>query len=209
MIGYLLQGIALGFVSGISPGPLFGLLISQTMKGGWRAGICTVLAPLLTDFPIILLFVFVLSHVPAVVLHGMSIIGGLFVIYLGYETVQSGMKGSTEEVAGKAEEIPKHVMLKAATTNLLNPHPYLFWATVGSTLLLQGFAKDGISAPVGFLIGFYTLLVRVKIVMVLLLSWGRNWIRGKTYHRLLIVSGLLLTGLGLLLVWEGCQAFYS
>ncbi len=208
MIEYLLQGIALGFVSGISPGPLFGLLISQTIQGGWRAGIRTALAPLLTDLPLILLFVFVLSHVPASILHAMSIIGGLFVIYLGYETVQSGRRGSTEEVPDKAQDRPERVILKAVATNLLNPHPYLFWATVGSTLLLQGFARDGISAPVGFLAGFYALLVGVKMVMVLLLSWGRNWIRGKIYHRLLIVSGLLLTGLGLLLVWEGAQTFF-
>lgn len=208
MIEYLLQGIVLGFVSGISPGPLFGLLISQTIRGGWQAGIRTALAPLLTDLPLILLFVFVLSHVPTAVLHGMSIVGGLFVIYLGYETVKSGRKGSIEEVPGKVQESSEHVMLKAVATNLLNPHPYLFWATVGSTLLIQGFAKNGISAPVGFLAGFYALLVGVKMVMVLLLSWGRNWIRGKIYHRLLIVSGLLLAGLGLLLVWEGVQAFF-
>jgi threonine/homoserine/homoserine lactone efflux protein len=38
MLTYLLQGIVLGFAGGISPGPLLGLVINQTLRRGWRAG---------------------------------------------------------------------------------------------------------------------------------------------------------------------------
>ncbi len=207
MITYLIQGIVLGFVSGISPGPLLGLLISQTIRCGWRAGIRVALAPLLTDIPMILLFVFVLGHLPAVALHSISIVGGLFVIYLGYKTVQNGRKGGTE-LAGKTQERSGHVLLTAVMTNLLNPHPYIFWATVGSTIMLQAFARYGIGVPTGFLTSFYVLLVGMKIVMVFLLNWGRNWLQGGAYHAILMVSGLLLAGLGVWLLWEGWQAFF-
>lgn len=207
MIVYLLQGIVLGCVAGISPGPLLGLLISQTLQQGWRAGVRVALAPLLTDIPPILLFVFVLSHVPGVVLHGMSIVGGLFVIYLGYETIQSGRKGQGE-LASKTSGVHHNVLLTAITTNVFNPHPYLFWATVGTTLLLQGFASYGIGAPSSFLAAFYVLLVSMKLLIVLLLNWGRNWLRGKVYHAMLIASGVLLAMLGVWLLWEGWQAFH-
>ncbi len=207
MITYLLQGIVFGFVSGISPGPLLGLMISQTLRSGWRVGLRVALAPLFSDAPMILFFVFVLGHVPDLVLHGISIVGGLFVIYLGYETVQSARK-SRMELPDKVRGQSRHVLLTAVTTNLLNPHPYLFWATVGSAILLQGFASYGISGSAGFLIGFYALLIGTKIVMIFLLNWGRSWLQGNTYHTLLIVSGLLLIGLGVWLFWEGWQALH-
>ncbi len=53
MTAFLLQGIVLGFAAGISPGPMLGLVISQTLRYGWRAGNLVALAPLFTDIPII------------------------------------------------------------------------------------------------------------------------------------------------------------
>ncbi len=74
MLAYLLQGIVLGFTAGISPGPMLGLVINQTLKHGWRAGSVTALAPLLSDMPIIILMVFVLGHLPQLMLHILSLI---------------------------------------------------------------------------------------------------------------------------------------
>ncbi|WP_220204887.1 hypothetical protein [Reticulibacter mediterranei] len=104
--------------------------------------------------------------------------------------------------------VHRNVLLTAITTNVFNPHPYLFWATVGTTLLLQGFASYGIGVPISFLAAFYVLLVGMKMLIVFLLNWGRNWLRGKVYHALLIASGVLLAMLGIWLFWEGWQVFY-
>ncbi len=45
MEAYLIQGIVLGFVAGISPGPMLDLVINQTLHHGWRAGNLVALAP--------------------------------------------------------------------------------------------------------------------------------------------------------------------
>ena len=91
------------------------------------------------------------------------------------------------------------------TFNFLNPHPYLFWATVGSALLLQSYATGGITDSVAFVLGMYALLVGTKMVIALLVSRSRGWLKGRTYQILLIGSGILLLGLGVLLMWEGLQ----
>ena len=44
MIAALLLGISYGFAAGISPGPLLALVITQTLKRGWRAGNLIALA---------------------------------------------------------------------------------------------------------------------------------------------------------------------
>src|SRR6266852_651040 len=199
MLAYLLQGIVLGFTAGISPGPMLGLVINQTLKHGWRAGSVTALAPLLSDMPIIILMVFVLGHLPQLMLHVLSLLGGAFVVYLGIET----MRGIKSHIAVDKEVRPGRVLLPAVATNFMNPHPYLFWATVGGTLLLQSFAVGGIVTSAAFLLSFYTLLVGAKLGIVFLVSRSQSWLKGRMYRVLLIGSGMLLIGLGLLLIWEG------
>jgi len=182
MLAYLLQGIVLGFAAGISPGPMLGLVINQTLRRGWRAGNIVALAPLLSDAPIIVVMVLVLGHLPTFVLNIVSLLGGTFVVYLGIETVRS----VRSEVAVDTQVGSGRILLPAVATNLMNPHLYLFWATVGGTLLIQSFVTVGIAASSAFVIGMYALLVGTKLG---------------------IASGLLLVGLGLLLIWEGVQHF--
>lgn len=201
MTAYLLQGIVLGFAAGISPGPMLGLVISQTLRQGWRAGNLVALAPLFSDIPIILVLVVILGHLPIVAIYWLALVGGAFVIYLGIEairTIGSAMTFKAKEPSGK-------VLLSAVATNLLNPHPYLFWATAGSALLLQSFATGGLATSLAFLIGFYAFLVGAKLAIAFLVSRSQKWLTGHTYRYLLTGSGLLLIGLGVLLIWEGMQ----
>ena len=201
MTAFLLQGIVLGFAAGISPGPMLGLVISQTPRHGWRAGNLVALAPLFTDIPIIVLLVVILGHVPLAVLNWLALVGGAFVIYLGIETVRAvGSELTINTKAGSGR-----VLLSAVATNFLNPHPYLFWATVGSALLFQSYAVGGITASLAFLISFYALLVGAKLSIALLVSRSQSWLTGRAYRLLVVGSGALLVGLGMLLIWEGLK----
>jgi threonine/homoserine/homoserine lactone efflux protein len=201
MTAFLLQGIVLGFAAGISPGPMLGLVISQTLRHGWRAGNLVALAPLFTDIPIIVLLVVILGHVPLMVLNWLALVGGAFVIYLGIETVRAvGSEVTINTKAGSGR-----VLLSAIATNFLNPHPYLFWATVGSALLFQSYTVGGITASLAFLISFYALLVGAKLAIALLVSRSQGWLTGRAYRLLVVGSGALLIGLGVLLIWEGLE----
>lgn len=201
MLAYLLQGIVLGFAAGISPGPMLGLVVSQTLRHGWRAGNLVALAPLFSDIPIILVLVLILGHLPVAAIYWLAVVGGIFVIYLGVESIRTVGAVTTVKTEAKAGK----VLFSAVATNLLNPHPYLFWATVGSALLLQSFAAGGFPASLTFLVSFYALLVGAKLMLAFLVSRSRHWLTGPVYRYLLIGSGLLLIGLGLLLIWEGAQ----
>ncbi len=217
----MLLGISYGFASGISPGPLLGLVITQTLQRGWRAGSLVAIAPLLSDLPIILLTILVLSHLPAAVLGWLGIVGGLFVLYLGGETIFSVWKtsrrsqqdeqsnerqGSNGKDTIAAKESPLRALGRAITTNALNPHPYIFWTTVGSQLLIRTARTSGVASVSIFLLGFYLLLVGSKLGIVLIVSRSRQWLKGRVYQGILVGSGLLLIGLGLLLIWEGASS---
>jgi len=156
MIAALLLGISYGFAAGISPGPLLALVITQTLKRGRRAGNLIALAPLLSDLPIVLLAIFLISRLPHAAFGWLGIIGGLFAIYLGVETIhgvwkQSHMKQEEIQAMGNESGSTSALLLRAAATNALNPHPYLFWGTVGAQLLLRIAQKAGITGAIIFL----------------------------------------------------------
>lgn len=210
MIAALLLGISYGFAAGISPGPLLALVITQTLKRGWRAGNLIALAPLFSDLPIVLLAVLLISHLPHAAFGWLGIIGGLFVIYLGIETIhgvwkQHNVKREEIQATHSEQSGTSTLLLRAAATNALNPHPYLFWGTVGAQLLIRIAQQSGTGGAILFLLGFYGLLVGSKLLLAFVVSHSRNWLQGRTYQGILIGSGVLLMGLGVLLITEGVQ----
>ena len=212
MIASLLLGFSYGFAAGVSPGPMLGLVITQTLRRGWRAGNLVALAPLFSDMPIILLAVLIVGQLPRVALGWLGVVGGLFVVYLGIESMRAA-RGVLETVSDDGTPAsdagqPRAVLGRAVLTNLLNPHPYLFWATAGAQLLLRASASGGISAAALFLIGFYALLVGSKLLIALIVNQSRGWLGGRGHRRVLVASSLLLAGLGLLLAFDGARSLF-
>lgn len=62
------QGVMLGLYAAVIPGPLQAFLLSQTLRVGWKRTLPAALSPLLSDGPIILLFLLLLSQAPGWVL---------------------------------------------------------------------------------------------------------------------------------------------
>ena len=61
---FLLQGIGYGFAAAVQPGPFQTYIITQTLSRGWKRTLPAAFAPLVSDGPIILLCILVLSQVP-------------------------------------------------------------------------------------------------------------------------------------------------
>jgi len=134
LLPFLLSGVSFGLAAGLSPGPLMALVISQTLRYGLREGLKVTFAPLASDAPIILLCLFVLSRIADLghALAWVSIFGGGFVDYLGYDSLRtSGLELGEKQTAPRSS--PKAVLL-----NLPNPRVCLFWTTVGSAMILRG-----------------------------------------------------------------------
>lgn len=94
--------------------------------------------------------------------------------------------------------------LKGVLTNLLSPHPWLFWLTVGAATLAKAIAQNWLVA-VAFLGGFYLLLVGSKVLVALLASRSRNLLAGRPYRVVMRVLAVLLGVFALLLFREGLQ----
>ena len=191
----LLLGIGIGFGAGVSPGPLLTLVLTTTLQRGFGAGVRVACSPLLTDGPIILLVVLVVGSLPAAVATALALGGGLFVIYLGAETVR-GAAGATLAAGGAAP--PRHDLWRGALVNALSPHPWLFWLAVGGPILVGAWERTPPRAA-AFLVGFYGLLVGSKVALAWAAALGRR-LTDRWYRRLLAGAGALLVLAGALLV---------
>ncbi|HVN16420.1 MAG TPA: LysE family translocator [Anaerolineales bacterium] len=196
---YLLQGVGYGFAAAAQPGPFQTFLISQTLTKGWRRTLPAALAPLISDGPIILLCVLVLSQVPAWLQRGLYLAGGLFILYLAYGTFKAwkNFKAETSaDISGSRQSV-----LQATLMNTLNPSPYIFWTLVTGPVLLRGWRETPLHG-IGFLAGFYVTLILCLAVIVIVFGTARQM--GPKVNRVLLgVSAVALFCFGLYQLWLG------
>lgn len=197
----LSMGVVLGLSAGVAPGPVLALVISETLQHGLRAGMKVALAPLLTDLPIILLTLFILAQLAHVdqVLGGLSIIGAGVVAWLGWESLRFRPPGPGDGVVPRERSLQKAVL-----ANMLSPHPYLFWLSVGGPIVIRS-TESGPWAPVAFVMVFYALLIGAKVGVALMTARARPWLAGRGYVTTVRVLGLVLWGLAAMLLCEGLR----
>ena len=196
---FLLTGLAFGLAAGISPGPLMTLILTETLRHGRGAGLKIAMAPLLTDAPILagsLLVVSQLSQLHAA-LGAISIVGGAFVAYLGYESlVTKGLSATTTSSA------PSTSLAKGFLVNALNPHPYLFCLTVAAPIVLAA-AETGWPSVVAFLAAFFACLVGCNVAVALLAHSARSFLKSGLYVWVMRGLGIVLVGFAIRFVWDG------
>jgi threonine/homoserine/homoserine lactone efflux protein len=200
MIHFLTIGTVLGLSAGFAPGPLLALVISETLQHDIKSGVKVALAPIITDLPIIILTLFVLSKLSSFnnILGVISLAGGFFVLYMSYESFY------TKPVELNFEKVEPRSLLKGVLTNLLSPHPYLFWFSVGAPIMAKALSLN-ISAFIIFIMSFYTFLVGSKIVLAILTGKSKSFLRGNVYIYIMRFLGLVLGVLSIALFYNGIE----
>jgi threonine/homoserine/homoserine lactone efflux protein len=200
MITALASGAFLGLSCGLAPGPLLALVLAQTLRHGPREGCKIALTPLVTDPPIILVTLALASRLAELrpLLGIVSIAGRAFVLFLAWES----FRPTLQEAEPLAE--PPRSWFKGIVTNLLNPHPWVFWLTVGAAILAKTLAQGWLVAA-AFLFGFYLLLVGSKVGVALLAGRSCNLLAGRPYRIVMRVLAVLLGVFALLLFREGLK----
>jgi threonine/homoserine/homoserine lactone efflux protein len=163
----ILLGLSLGWAAGISPGPLTALIVTTSLRKGFAGGARVAVAPLITDLPVIVATVLVLTRVPDGVLRGLGLAGGAYLVWLGAQELRAFGRGpiDVEAPAGAAD------VRRGALTNLLNPQMWLFWVTVGAPIVAG--ADSGMRAG-AFLGSFYLLLIGTKLTLAWLVGRSRS-----------------------------------
>lgn len=167
MIINLLQGFTLAIAAAITPGPLQAFLLSQAVKNGWKRTLPAALSPIISDGPIITLVLFILTQTPQWFLDSLRIVGGLFILYLGWKAFFSLKEGDI--TIKPLFDAGRQSLFKAAVLNFLNPNPYIFWSVVAGPILLSSW-REAAALGISFIAGFYVTFICCLAVFILVFA---------------------------------------
>jgi threonine/homoserine/homoserine lactone efflux protein len=197
-IPFIISGIVFGLGGGLTPGPLMTLVISETLKHGTKEGLKVAMAPLITDLPVVLLSLFLLSKLSDInlIIGIISLMGAIFLVYLGYESFTfKGIEIDTKYF--KPQSLKKGII-----ANIFNPAPMLFWISVGAPTVLRGY-EVSIMAPVYFVFFMYFCLVGSKLLTATLVGKSRQFLKSRNYRMIIKILGVVLIVFALVFLRDG------
>jgi threonine/homoserine/homoserine lactone efflux protein len=199
MPAYILLGATYAFAAAVQPGPFQTYLISLTLTQGWRRTLPAVLAPLLSDIPIVLLVLLVLTQVPPSVVTALRLAGGVFVLYLASGALRAFRRYEAPRINRTAH--PARTVLNAAVVNLLNPNPYLSWSLVLGPLLLQAW-RTAPALGIALVASFYVTMM-TSTAIILIPFAGARALGPRVGRAMVGLSAIALTAFGLYQLWAG------
>jgi threonine/homoserine/homoserine lactone efflux protein len=205
MLPHVILGATYGFAAAVQPGPFQAYLVSSTLSHGLRRTLPAVLAPLLSDVPIISLVLLILDQVPPTVLNALRLAGGAFLLYLAAGAFAAFQTYEAPRIDQRMH--PARTVLKAATVNLLNPNPYLSWSLVLGPLLLQAW-RAAPANGVAMLVSFYVTMIASTSLVLILVAGARAL--GPRINRAMVgVSALALAAFGARQLWAGGASLWQ
>jgi threonine/homoserine/homoserine lactone efflux protein len=199
MIVYLIFGITYAFAAAIQPGPFQTFVISKTLENGWKKTLPAAFAPILSDGPIILLILFILTNVPPELIRFLQVGGGLFLLYLAYSSFLSFLhfKNLKKPEANKADS----TLFKAVLVNILNPAPYIGWSLIMGPMFIKGYQESAVNGVV-LIASFYITIVLCQMGIILLFGLARN-LGPKVTRVTLGIASAGLVVFGIYMLWQG------
>ena len=199
MLPYLIFGITYAFAAAIQPGPFQTFIISKTLENGWKRTLPAAFAPVLSDGPIIVLVLFILTNIPPLFLRFLQIGGGLFLLYLVYSSFRSFL--NFEKLKKPEENKTDSTLLKAVLVNIINPAPYIGWSLIMGPMFIKGYRESAINGIV-LIAAFYITIVISQAGIILLFGLARN-LGPKVTRITLGIASVGLAAFGVYLLWQG------
>jgi threonine/homoserine/homoserine lactone efflux protein len=197
----LMPAIAYGFAAAVTPGPLLMFLLSQAVSHGWRRTLPAAFSPLITDGPVAVLVLAVLSQVPQILVNSLRLFGGAFILYLAFGAWKTWRAFDSGKPA--AAESRPNSLLKAIVVNWLNPNLYLGWSLILGPVVLSGWHRSPAKGA-ALIAAFYVPLIVTMIVLVLVFAAARTF--GPRLRKILIgCSSAALAVLGFYQLWLGAS----
>ncbi len=200
MLPILLSVVVISFSGVMAPGPMFAVTLAKSYKSPW-AGAQIALGHAVIEVPLILLIYFGFAQFfqNNIVQFLLSIVGGGMIIWLGVS-----MFRARAEVVRKGKDLPYNAFTAGILTSGFNPFFLLWWATIGSMLIMR-FLQFGTTWLIVFIIVHWLCdLVWLSLVSILVYRTHSLW--GLRFQEwLFIVCSLLLIGFGGWFLISGIQ----
>ena len=201
MLPILLSVVVISLSGVMMPGPMFAMTLAKSYRSPW-AGAQVSLGHAVIEVPLILLIYFGFARFfeNEIFQLVLSILGGGMIVWLGIS-----MFRARAEVVRGGKDLPYSAFTAGVLTSGLNPFFLLWWATIGSLLIMK-FLDFGIMGLAVFIVVHWLVdLVWLSFVSVTVYKTHSLWGR-KLQEGLFIACSLLLVGFGGWFLISGVQS---
>jgi threonine/homoserine/homoserine lactone efflux protein len=200
VLSQAIAGFGLGLATAVVPGPIFVLLIVETLKYGWRAGAAVAAGPVIIDavvmLPLALILQGFLTSRPFQLIFGLA--GMAFLLYLGGNMIWIAWRsGEIEHIRESDAVSPALSFKRALTAQLLSPMAYAFWATAGAVMVRKAFESGGILSGIVFPVAFWLGTMTVAVVLISVTTAGRSIVKSVVYRAIIATGGVAMAGFGI------------
>lgn len=205
MLPVLLSVVVISLSGVMMPGPMFAVTLAKSFRSPW-AGAQISLGHAVIEVPLILLIYFGFAHFfdNNIVQLVLSILGGGMIIWLGI-----AMFRARTEVVTKGKDLPYSSFTAGILTTILNPFFLLWWATIGSLLVMRFHLEFGVGGLIAFIIVHWLCdLLWLSFVSVVVYKTHSLWGK-KLQEWVFIASGMLLAGFGIWFMVSGIQTWFG
>lgn len=200
MLPILLSVVVISLSGVMMPGPMFAVTLAKSFKSPF-AGARIALGHAVVEVPVILLIYFGFAQIfeDNLVQIVLSLAGGAMIVWLGL-----AMFRARGRVVREGKDLSYSAFTAGIITSGLNPLFLLWWATVGSLLVVR-FLEFGLGGLAIFTISHWLVdLAWLSFVSVLVYRTHRFW--GKGFQEgVFIATSLLLVGFGAWFIVSGIQ----
>jgi len=173
------------------PGPMFAVTVAKSYRSPW-ASTQLAIGHAVIEIPLILLIYFGFARFfeNNTVQLVLSLLGGAMIIWMGI-----AMFRARAEVVQRGNDLPYNAFVAGILTSGLNPYFLLWWAAVGSMLLMK-FLDFGTTGLIAFILVHWMCdLAWLSVVSLLIHKTQTLWGR-KAQEGIFIICSLLLIGFG-------------
>lgn len=193
----------LALTGAVVPGPLFAVVVSDTLRRGFRAGPLIITGHGVLELALVIALLAGLGpflNTP-LFLKTVSFIGGVVLVVMGYNLIRKTVSLSFKNGEVKGAAYGSHPLLTGVIASLSNPYWTLWWVTVGLGYLTVA-VKYGITGVVVFFTGHIAADYAWYALVSLGVSRGREVMGGNVHVLVVKMCGVVLVGFGVWFLYQ-------
>ena len=198
MLPILLSVAIISFSGVMMPGPMLAVTLAKSYKSPWT-GIWLSIGHAVIEVPLILLIYFGFAQFfqVTVVRLALSVAGSGMIIWMGWS-----MFRARSEVARKGKDLPYNAFTAGILTSVFNPFFLVWWATIGSMLIMRILEFGTMGLIVFMLVHWLCDLAWLTLVSNVIYRTHAFW-NQRVQEWLFIACSLLLVGFGIWFLVSG------
>ncbi len=194
-----------GFSGAMMPGPLLTVTVTETARRGARAGPLLMVGHALLELLLMAALILGLKSFlnnPNFIIT-VSIVGGLFLIWMGYGMLRDAWKGNISlELKSKTEKALLGPVLAGILVSISNPYWTIWWATIGLGYITSAW-EYGMAGLFFFFTGHILADFTWYGAVAIAIARGKRIMSDRLYRGIIVVCGVFLIGLALTFIRDG------